>query len=252
MGKIRLEVDGARLYNSNMIATKDILGHGIYSPQEAAFYARVPTQTINRWLFGDSKGERVIEPEFATSEDKVVTFLDFIQAMAIRAIRVQYKIPLPQIRKAVDKAKQEFGVDYPFATQHRTFLMSDQQKEGHGNLVIRLDSGDRLVQISGKSAGNLLLKEIAEPFLMDLHFDPVTGLADKYQPMKENGCYILFDPKQRFGEPLVMPCGYTAQTLFEAIASEGGISNAAKEYGISEDEVRLAYKFIDYLKTTSV
>lgn len=239
-----------------MVATKKILGLGIYTPSEAAFYARVHTQTMKRWLFGDGKGERVIDTQLGNTDEKIVTFLDFVQALAIRAIRLQHNIPLPHIREAVDTAKGDFGVDYPFARKHQTFLMSDQKGEGHGYILIQLkreDGGKKFVQLSGKKKGNFVLKEIVEPFLDDLYFDHDTGLANEYRPMTHSEeCFVRCNPHQRFGEPVIMPSGYTAQTLFDAIVVEGGITKTAKEYGVSENEVKLAYKYIDHLKSSSV
>ena len=68
-----------------MITATDKLGIGIYTPEEAAFYARVKTQVLNRWLFGDGRGANVVKPErCGKDEDRIVTFLDLVQAIAIR------------------------------------------------------------------------------------------------------------------------------------------------------------------------
>lgn len=239
-----------------MIAESKLqLGIGIYTPAEAAFYARIRTKTLNRWLYGDSAGDPVVDPQLGRDSDRVVTFLDFVQALAIRAIRTQYNVPLTRIRKAVDKAKREFGIQYPFATQHTTYLMTDGRGPGAGELVIRVkgrDDHDKLIQLTGRSSGNYLMKEIAEPFLDDLHFDSETGLAMDYSPFRSSKYTIKLDPQIRFGEPIVSPSGYTAQSLYDAIISEGGIDAAAKAYDLEKEAIHLAYDYIDHLKTVSV
>ncbi|MEZ6069441.1 MAG: hypothetical protein R3C10_04020 [Pirellulales bacterium] len=98
-----------------MIATaKDLIGKGIYSTTEAALYARVRRDTLRRWLFGGSSQKPVISRQVESPADnKVVTFLDFVQAMAIRAIRVQHDVPLQTIRKAHDRAVRDYGLEYP-------------------------------------------------------------------------------------------------------------------------------------------
>ena len=57
-----------------------LLGIGLYAPSEAAFYARVSTQLMTRWIHGNKQGSPVVEAEIARSNDKIVTFLDFVQA----------------------------------------------------------------------------------------------------------------------------------------------------------------------------
>jgi uncharacterized protein (DUF433 family) len=123
-----------------------------------------------------------------------------------------------------------------------------------GELVIRLtdDKKDKFVQLTGRASSNLLMKEIAEPFLADLHFDPESGLASEYTAWKEVSQSVVLNPERRFGEPIVMPCGYTAQTLFDAIKSEGSIAAAADAYGVTPEDVSIAYSYIDHLMTTSV
>lgn len=59
------------------------------------------------------------------------------------------------------------------------------------------------------------------------------------------------DPHTRFGEPL-LPSGYTAMTIWDAIRAEGGIDRAAKAYGIPKEEAQAAYQFVvDHLGKTS-
>ena len=88
-----------------MIATaKNKVGKGLYSVPEAAFYARLRTQTMNRWLFGNNQGGAVLDPQYG-DESKDVSFLDFVQSLAVRSITTSPKarrIPVQKIRQAVE------------------------------------------------------------------------------------------------------------------------------------------------------
>jgi hypothetical protein len=119
----------------------DILGTGIYTIPEASFYARVPAQTVSRWMFGDAKGSRVLSPTILV-EKKLVTFLDFVQVLAIRAIRIQKRVPLKKIRQAVELAEETLNVDYPFARKHTTFL-------GGGDEIVIKMGDDEYVEAPG-------------------------------------------------------------------------------------------------------
>lgn len=228
-----------------MISTRDDLGIGIYTSAEAAFYARVRAQTMRRWIFGDSRGEAVIDAQLGDTE-KVVTFLDFVQALAIRAIRVQYKIPLPKIRGAVEKAQEEFGVKYPLAMPHKTFVFSDRSGKGHGELLIRIESG-KLVQLSGRESGNYVIKPVAELYMDHLKFDD-RMMPYEFVAWSGEERSIIMNPRRRFGEPIVDPCGYTARTLWEANVDEGGLDAAAVAYGVAREDVALAVSYYDHLK----
>lgn len=251
-------------------ALAEHLGVGIYSPAEAAFYARERTGTVVRWLFGNKAGESVLQSQLDPSE-KVVTFLDFIQMLAVSAIRKQYDVPLQTIRRGLDKAKERYGVDYPLAMQHKTYLFERgehrQKKRENGQqrdvgepepnkrfeIVIRLPAvdaslqeDDRFVQVTGLGADNLMLKEVVELFLRDVSYD-AKGIAEEYYPLREGDRAIRMNPHHHFGEPLA-PSGYPALALWESVIAEGGIERAANVYGVDPTEVELAFKYISSLQ----
>ena len=235
------------MYTNPMFTIADKLGTGIYSPSEAAFYARVSRRMMTRWVFGEGSGKPVIDRQFGDSSEKVVTFVDLIQTLAIREVRNRHKIPLQKIRQAVDEARRHYGVDYPLACRHTIYLFSDRKGEGHGNIVIRRPDDDEYVQLTGRDRGALLMRPVVEMFLQDLRYDPETGLASVYCPMTGEGASIKLDPRRRFGEPIVDPGGYTAETLWDATNTEGGIEAAAEAFGISVGEVTLANRYYDLL-----
>lgn len=79
---------------------RNTLGNGLFTVAEAALYARVSPQMMARWLFGNRKGQSVLHPQFR-AESRFVSFLDLVQTLAIREIRIQRKVPLPKFRQAI-------------------------------------------------------------------------------------------------------------------------------------------------------
>lgn len=229
-----------------MIATSALLGKGLYSPAEAAIYARMRTQTLNRWLFGNNQGEPALVAQFpADKSDKVVTFLDFVQLLAVREIRQKHKVPLKKIRQAVELAKAE-GIPYPFAVHHKTFLFGDMAEEGHGEVVLEI--GGKLIQASGKHRRQPVMPEVAELYMEDLYFDPGADLASRYFPFGSAlNRSVVMNPRVQFGEPMVVSCGYTAEALFEAYRIEGGVEPAAKAFGVERSDVEASLKYFDLL-----
>lgn len=226
-----------------MITTaKRLLGQGLYSPAEAALYARVRVPLLIRWVFGNSKGEAVFRAQFDRDE-KTVTFRDLVQTLAVRAVRFDAtRVPLGKIREAVHLAESKYDVDQPLLRDH-VLLVNAHTKE----LFIDIP-GRHLVQASGVHTNNLAMRPIVEPFLMDMEFDN-SGLAYRYRPMRDGIRSVVIDPEVKFGEPYIETCGFGAWTLYDAYATEGSADAAAKSYGVDPDDVRLAVRFVDSLLT---
>src|SRR5215218_3560740 len=100
---------------------KPHIGKGLYTVREAALYSRVRPELLNRWLFGTATSKPVLTPQFGRAE-KLVSFLDLVQTLAIRQIRLMYDVPVSKIRQALRWVKKHLDEDYPFARQHFTYL----------------------------------------------------------------------------------------------------------------------------------
>jgi uncharacterized protein (DUF433 family) len=210
-------------------------GSGLYTLSEAAQYARMHPITLSRWFKGDDYCKRV----FSVEDSKAINFLDFVQVLAVRNLRVIYNIELQKIRDAVDHASKEFNVQYPFARRHTTFLFENE-------IWIRPE-GKTITQLSGKEHGQTGITQVIERFYEDVSFDPKTGFANLYKAYESRGNKIIMNPRIRFGEPMLENCGYTPQALFEAAKTEGSAEAAARSYGVSVGQVQTSIDYIDYL-----
>lgn len=224
------------------VATESLLGIGLYTPAEAALYARVHVQTMNRWLFGDRRGEAVLTPQLAGDDQRFVTFLDFVQSLSVRQIRIDLEVPLPKIRQAINNARERYGVDYPLAMDHTTYLYG-------GELIIRQgrETEEEYTQISGKEAHHKMIQKVVRVYMKDLTFDP-NGLANNYTAYTYEQVKVSMNPHFRFGEPLIRSCGHTARLLWESARAEGSVEAAAAEYGITPDEVEAGYRYYESLQ----
>jgi hypothetical protein len=238
------------------VAAKSLLGVGLYSVSEAALYARVPTRTLSRWVYGDRSGEQVILPELDEQNgDKVVTFLDFVQALAIRRIRQERRVSLPKLREAYFRARDEFKVPYPLALDNtRIGLFGPPDDPSRQEVYICLEKTEDAVrqyfQLTGKKHGNQLIGEVVKTYSKRLIYDE-SGLATRYIAYKTDDGTIMMDPEVRFGEPYAEDVGYTARTLFDAYQSEGSVTRAAEVYGVPPNLVELAVEYFDYLRPPS-
>lgn len=225
-----------------MIAPANLFtaGTGLYTPREAALYARLHPSVLSRWLFGNKSGDRVLAPQISENEKRVVTFLDFVQALAIRSIRQQHHISLDKIRTAIDRAENDFNVKWPLARRHTTYLLDR-------DIQIVPEIGGDPVQVTGKLTGQISARPIVEVHLRDLGWD-AKGLANTYRAFAWDGREVRMNPTQHFGEPVIPSCDYSARALWEAAETEGGIESAAEAYGVEPQEVELACRYFDHLQ----
>ncbi len=211
------------------------IGNGLYTIPEAARYARVDPNLIRRWLLGASGRKPILTPQFGNVERRI-SFLDLIQTLAIRQIRIMHHVPTAKIRQAIRWVKEHLNQDYPFARRHFTYLFDTE-------LVVELKKG-QYVEVTGANPGQGLIKEIVQSYLLDLTFDG-SGLANKFTIYRSRDQVpVVLDPERRFGEPL-LPSGYSAKCLWDAIKAEGSVNAAAEAYGVPKAEVTAAFDFVD-------
>lgn len=200
---------------------------------------------MTRWLHGGNGSEQVLRSQLSVGDERIITFLDFVQALAVHDIRNQKKISLQKIREAIRLAEDKYHIEYPLARRHTTYLLGD-------DIYIQPEGCKDLVQVTGRQKHQMTMKKVVEIYLVDLTFGE-DGLAVAYDAFKWHGIPIRMNPKHRFGEPMVTTCGYTAQSLWEAAKTEGSIEAAAEAYGVEPADVEAAFRYYDFLqgKTTA-
>src|SRR5258708_12947907 len=139
---------------------------GLYSIPEAARYAKMHQNSLRNWFAGGSDREPIRKPEIDSPDFKAITFLDLIEAVAIRSFRVDYNVSFQKIREAVRNAKEKYGIDHPFAHEkHKTVLVG---KDLH---IFLGEDADNPVQLTGKLIGQKSMKPCIEAYIKDLEFD---------------------------------------------------------------------------------
>jgi uncharacterized protein (DUF433 family) len=213
-------------------------GVGIYSIPEAARYARVHVNTLRHWFSQPSSGRKALyETELESPDFKAITFLDFVEVLAVRSLRVDYRLSLQRIREALREARHRYDIQHLFAhREHQTVLIG---KDLH---ILFKDDPRNPVQITGHLKGQKSFRECIEVYMRDLDFDE-KGIAKIYKAYRFGEQDIVLNPKVHFGEPILRSSGYTAQTLYRAAVSEGSIERAARLYAVPTEEVEAAYRY---------
>jgi uncharacterized protein (DUF433 family) len=217
---------------------------GLYTVAEAALYAKIPVNTLCYWLYGDRSHAALRGSLIPKTEGRFLTFLEFVEALAVRTLRNTYGLSLQKIRGALELAKQEYHVDYPFANrEHKTFLIGSD---------LHIIVGDNLnpVQITGKNKRQQSMRQCIEQFMRDLQFDDkrtaVSYIAYRYPvPNEQRTINVTMNPRYCFGDPVVEGTGHRAETLWRASVAEGSEQRASELYEVKLDEVIAACRYCD-------
>lgn len=224
------------------ISQAAINGQGVYTAAEAARLARMPLSTLSQWFWGSSTRPAMRPAGIQDSERRAITFIDFVEALAIRSLRADHQVSFQKIREAVVTAEKTFGIQHPFAhRKHRTVVAG---KDIH---IFLEDDPKNPVGLTGRDKLQKSFAACIEPYMADLDFD-ATGMARRYKAFKSDGIEIVMDPKIRFGQPTISGYGVTAETLYRAVLAEGGIEEAAEAYEIPAEAVRIAYRYWNDLR----
>lgn len=222
-----------------MVTFTKNLGVGLYTPVEAAYLSKARPETFNRWFYGSTRGDRVVKPTRGC-EEKVITFTDLMQAVAIRTLRQSPKakgISLQDIRAAVAECER-IGYQNPLASPHSLYAFGKR-------LIIRLKNGD-YVGLLREDKGQIHEGLIIEPFLNEVDYDE--DYMYRWTPMTLGDCKVVLDKNRRFGMPCIEPYGILASALVESACAEGSIECAADSHLVSVDAVRLALKYHESLQ----
>lgn len=209
---------------------------GLYTVTEAACYARLHHTTAHRWIQLTRK-QRQLGPLDNTELD--VSFLDFVQLLAVRALRRE-GVTLPRIREAVEVATKEFSLEYPLA--HKDNRVYSDGRDVH----IKIGEEDSSIQLSGKHRRQRNLPHVEMVYLRDLSFDE-DNRPTEYHAFKHRDVLIFQRPGVSFGAPMVRDTPFTAIALADAVKAEGSIEAAAGAFGASVDQVEAAVRYIDFL-----
>ena len=178
--------------------------------------------------------------EHIQGEDfRAITFVDFVEALAIRSLRADHRISLQKIREAIRNARDRYQVEHLFARRdHRTVLI------GRDLHIFLKEDPENPVGLTGRDLGQKSFKVCLESYMEDLEYDDA-GLARIYTALVHKNQKVILDPRIHFGEPVLAENGFTAQTLWQAAVAEGSIEQAANIYEVSVEAVEAAYRYFN-------
>ena len=210
----------------------EILGHGIYSPRQAARLIGSTPQEVMRWTRGTGPREPLWNAYYQVLDDTTeLSFLDLIEIRVVKAMR-KAGIPMQTIRFAIDFATRKLGVDRPLSS--RRF-----RTEGKAILMDAVEGDGQLVSLSRANAGQKVFTEIVEQSLGDLEYEGST--VARWRPRISEG--IVVDPQRSFGSPILDDFGVSTEILRGEVELHGSADYVARLYEMPPRLVRSAVRF---------
>lgn len=212
---------------------EQILGHGVYTPREAARLVGINAQQVLRWTRGSGASEPLWNAHFQFLDNEVteISFFDLIEVRVVAAMRAA-GVSLQAIRFAIDFAHEKFQISRPLASQ--AF-----KTDGQEILMSAVENDGEYVSLSKKHPGQKVFKDILAQSLSDLEYEG--ELVARWRP--RNFPAIVIDPERHFGDPILDRYGISTGVLKAEYAIFKDPKYLSELYEIPLREVNLAIRF---------
>jgi uncharacterized protein (DUF433 family) len=220
----------------------------LYAVSDASRYLRIPEGTLRKWVAGrkyalkdgtSARSEAVI----LVTQEGWLSFYNLAEAHVLNALRKQFHLSLPQIRRAVGYLRQAYGTRYPLV-QHE--LLTDRK---HLFIEAVHEAGADVVLVNASRHGQLAMRDLLDVHLRRLEWD-ARGLVARLYPFTrvvpstsenvhqlEQPRWIVIDPRRRFGAPILTTSGVSTAVVAARWKAGESVSELADDYG--EEPVRI-------------
>jgi uncharacterized protein (DUF433 family) len=203
-----------------------------YSIPEAAFYVRIPANTLRAWTLGQdyithTGVHRTFKPliELADKKNKLLSFYNLVEAHILRFTTEERNVPFKNVRKALDFVHEKIPGKHPLLTHNF---------ETSGKEIFIQYLGQT---INATAYGQQAMREILDKYLALIPRDGY-GLPIRVFPIHSKR--LAIDPLFASGKPIVKDKGITASVLWGRSKSGESPLEIARDYGLTEIEVQEA------------
>lgn len=214
-------------------STNQILETPIYNMAEAAHYARVPYQTLRYW----TKGRDAVQPliRLASMEPPRLSFMNLMECHMLSGMRREYKLSIGKVRSALLNLIRLHPSHHP--------LLDWQLETNRVNLFFRDDDAE-LVNLNKPE--QRIFTEIFEINMERIEknakgmfvFFPFVEKRSRLEPK-----IIMINPAVSFGRPVIAGTGIPTSVIASRFHARESISDLAKEYERTEQEVEEAIRW---------
>lgn len=215
-----------------------------YSFAEASHSLQIPVETLRSWIRGRTyptvRGKRVSHPviQLPDTQLPLLSFTNLIEAHVLDAIRYHHKVPLENVRRAVDYLRERSGSQHPLAQYW--FQLT--------GLDLLIEEGGLLVNATKR--GQLVMRDVIQAYLTRVERDP-HGAALRLYPylhrhpkqLESEPKIVLIDPRISFGKPILVGVGVPTAVIADRHKTGESLIGLAKDYGCEASEIEKAVEY---------
>jgi uncharacterized protein (DUF433 family) len=210
-----------------------------YGVSEAAFYLKVPYNTLRYWLIGFKKMPPMIQP--AEADPVRLSFLNLLECHVLSGMRKIYDLKLPKVRSALRKLNEDEPQPHP--------LISEAFFTDHKDLFIK-----RLGRMINVSHHGQIGLNFYHMHLERVEVDP-KGMFRFFpfvvQPGPSEPKLIEINPMVGFGKPVIAGTGISTAIIASRFNARESIADLAAEYERPQREIEEAIRWERALPTAA-
>jgi uncharacterized protein (DUF433 family) len=209
----------------------------LYSVFEVSRYLQIPENTLRSWVSGRSYALRTgasrrSEPviELADPAKSRLSFSNLTEAHVLDALRRQYQVELPQIRRAVNYLREHFKTQHPLV--HHQMLTDGKH--------LFVEAAGLKDVINASRHGQLAMRDLFGMHLKRVEWDKDGFVARLYpftrsrrSPAEEasQSRVVTMDPRVEFGRPILKVSAVPTAVIADRYKAGESIADLAEDYG---------------------
>jgi uncharacterized protein (DUF433 family) len=199
----------------------------LFTLRESAAYQRTPVSTLHAWAH-PKDGAPLVTVFPRAGRRATVPFVGFAEAFVLGALR-SAGVPMQRIRPAVAKLSAEIGLDHALAAQ-RVYT------DGAELIFDYASQSDDDALLTVVRTGQQHFAEIIRDYLKRITYGD-DGWAERLRLPAYATAEVTVDPRQAFGQPLVVHGGARVEDLVDRFQAGDGFSEIASDFGVPAEEV---------------
>lgn len=216
---------------------RDVLELPLYSVFEASRYLQIHENTLRSWVAGRvypvrsgsaRRSEPIIEPP--DPGRALLSFTNLTEAHVLDALRRQYHVELPQIRRAMEYLREQFRSPHPLV--HHQMLTDGRHLFVEAAGVEDVINASRHGQIAMRDLIGLHLQRVdwdEDGFITRLY--PFTRSRKAALDAEEPPRVVTMDPRIGFGRPVLKSSGVPTAVIADRYKAGESIADLADDYG---------------------
>jgi uncharacterized protein (DUF433 family) len=199
----------------------------LFTLRESAAYLGTPVSTLHAWAH-PKDGEPLVTVFPRAGRTATVPFVGFAEAFVLGALRGA-GVPMQRIRPAVAKLSAEIGLEHALASRR----VYTDGAELIFDYAAKSDDEELLTVVR---TGQQHFAEIIRGYLKRITYGD-DGWAERLRLPAYAAAEVTVDPRQAFGQPLVVHGGARVEDLVDRFQAGDGFADIADDFGVPAEEV---------------